>query len=573
MDYNIMRMIWTFIGSHKFQVFMYGILTIITTIIQILLPRLYGSVIDCIYKMGNHIISRYIYKLFGFIIILWSVKQFLYALMNYIDSYFIPELESYIRNNYVNNIIKLFSENFEEQEVGQLVSKLIKLPGTIRRMLETFRSSFLPTIVLELFSIAYFYYLHPLLSIALIVCLSIFIICLYLFFNSCTIKSSHTDQLQDDTHEYFSEILQNLFVLYSNNTEETEFNAYKNKESLYKKWFSSTLFCTANYKILYNISYMIMFVLINGASMYLYSKKLLTPVDIISILIISIALIDDLADSSYAINRFFFNLADVKSAQDYFNKIYERINGNINNKNSPAKVFKEMNGLNGGVGYEQPQIRAKDEHIKYENIGIWYNGGNGNTITIHKSFNLIIKRRERIAFVGKSGCGKSTLVNLLLRLKHPNAGNIYVDGINVNDIDINTLRHNINYVPQNIYLFNRSLYENIAYGNDSTKEQVQNLIDKMKLRDFFGGKTIEDKVGKGGDKMSGGQKRMIYLLRCMLKNAPILILDEPTTGLDINSRNQVMRVLEQVMRDKTTILITHDPDLLQYVDRQIHLSK
>jgi len=149
-----------------------------------------------------------------------------------------------------------------------------------------------------------------------------------------------------------------------------------------------------------------------------------------------------------------------------------------------------------------------------------------------------------------------------------------VDGKELDRCCCNSVRQQITYVPQLPTLFQRSIYENIIYGsNNISKQDVKNLIRKLDLDGVFGEHSLDTVVGKDGAQLSGGQQRTIFLLRCLLRDNKILILDEPTTSLDKHSKIHIMNILKELMKGKTVIMITHDEELLQYVDRVVTMHK
>ena len=126
------------------------------------------------------------------------------------------------------------------------------------------------------------------------------------------------------------------------------------------------------------------------------------------------------------------------------------------------------------------------------------------------------------------------------------------------------------YVPQHPIPFNRTLYENIAYGmKNISKDEVSKLLQRLGIDRLFEPLGLDSQVGKHGEKLSGGQKQVIFLLRCLLRKSNIVILDEPTSALDQYSKNYIFNILQQVIKNKTVLIITHDPDILKYVSRKI----
>ena len=206
--------------------------------------------------------------------------------------------------------------------------------------------------------------------------------------------------------------------------------------------------------------------------------------------------------------------------------------------------------------------------IAFENVTFSFN----ETREVLSEFNLKIAAGEKIALIGPSGAGKSTFVRLLLRLYNLTSGKITIDGQNIAESTLESLRKNIAFVPQDPVLFHRSLMENIRYGKETaTDEEVLRAANLAHcdefIRDFPQG--YETLVGERGVKLSGGERQRVAIARAILRNAPILILDEATSSLDSHSESLIQEALEVLMKGKTTIVIAHRLSTIRKMDRII----
>mgnify|MGYP000090437715 FL=1 len=200
--------------------------------------------------------------------------------------------------------------------------------------------------------------------------------------------------------------------------------------------------------------------------------------------------------------------------------------------------------------------QSNDAEIRFENISFDYDIRR----TIIKNISFTVPNGKKVAIVGPTGAGKSTISRLLFKFYDPKEGNIFINNTNVNKISQNSLRKIIGVVPQDTVLFNDTIYYNIAYGNTgATKEEVISAAQNADIHDFItilpdGYETI---VGERGLKLSGGEKQRVAIARTILKNPKIFFFDEATSALDTSTEKEIQKNLENVSKDKTTLIIAH----------------
>lgn len=220
----------------------------------------------------------------------------------------------------------------------------------------------------------------------------------------------------------------------------------------------------------------------------------------------------------------------------------------------------------------KPEVaRIKNGAIEFKKVGFRYETDK-NTPHIFEDFNLKLNAGEKVGLVGESGAGKSTFVNLLIRFMDTTEGEILIDGQNIKHLKQDDLRKNLAYVPQEPILFHRTLKENIAYGKPAASEAELIAASKAAYAHDFVLKfpeQYETLVGERGVKLSGGQKQRIAIARAMLKQAPVLILDEATSSLDSKAEVYIQQALEKLMKGKTTLVIAHRLSTLREMDRII----
>jgi ATP-binding cassette subfamily B protein len=213
-------------------------------------------------------------------------------------------------------------------------------------------------------------------------------------------------------------------------------------------------------------------------------------------------------------------------------------------------------------------LKVHEGKIEFKDLTFSFN----ETRTILNDISLIIKPGEKVALIGPSGAGKSTFVRLLLRLYETTAGAIEIDGQDIKYVTQNSLRDSISLVPQDPVLFHRTLRENIGYGRrDATPHEIHEAAKLAHCDEFVKELTLgyETFVGERGIKLSGGERQRVAIARAILKNAPILILDEATSSLDSHSESLIQDALDVLMKGKTTIVIAHRLSTIRKMDRII----
>lgn len=232
-----------------------------------------------------------------------------------------------------------------------------------------------------------------------------------------------------------------------------------------------------------------------------------------------------------------------------------------------GRVF-ELFDLNPAIQDKKDAIELKGLNDKIEFQNVWFEYVSNQPVL--KNLSLTIKKNETLAIVGNSGGGKSTLVNLLPRFYDIKSGSIKIDGVDIRDFTINSLRHNIAMVFQDNFLFSGTIRENILMGNpDATEEELEQAIESAHLQEMITDlpQGLDTLLGERGMTLSGGQRQRVAIARAMIKNTPIVILDEATSALDNKSEAIVQKALDNLIKNKTVFVIAHRLSTIKNADR------
>ena len=230
-------------------------------------------------------------------------------------------------------------------------------------------------------------------------------------------------------------------------------------------------------------------------------------------------------------------------------------------------VIDEQDEVDGG-SYESERVQGD---VSFDDVHFSYGDNDG---TVIDGISIDVPAGSTLAVVGHSGSGKTTLVSLLPRFYDRDRGAIRIDGIDIEEFTLESLRRNISLVSQDVMLFNDSIRANLTYGSEYTEDQILDAAEAAHVMDFV--KDLPDgldtPVGERGSLLSGGQRQRVAIGRALLKDAPVLILDEATSALDTQSERRIQDALSNLMKDRTTLVIAHRLSTVEGADRIIVLD-
>src|SRR5436309_3169301 len=235
-----------------------------------------------------------------------------------------------------------------------------------------------------------------------------------------------------------------------------------------------------------------------------------------------------------------------------------------------AEVLSERNDVTDLPGARPASLFRG--HIEFRDITFGYEPEQN----VLSHFDLVIEPGEKVAIMGHTGAGKTTLMSLIPRFYDPQSGCVLIDGHNIREFTIESLREQISMVLQDSLLFNGTIRDNIAFGRpDATQKEILDAAIAANVDDFVrklpGG--YASRISERGNTLSGGQKQRIAIARAILRNGPILILDEPTGSLDVFSEKAVMEAIQRVTAGRTTLIIAHRLATVRFADRIIVLDR
>jgi ATP-binding cassette subfamily B protein len=536
----LLSFVSTFIKTNIFHITTYLFLILILATQKVAIPHVYGKIITSLTNKDTTVSQT----LFLILIAVWIGYQLIDILSNYVDSILLPKLQNNARQVIFNTILKAYSEDYQELDLGDITSKIIKFPESIRDIFMKIKSFVFVHLFGLAISLIYVLFINIKLGILVFISYIIIFALCYLFMNQCSPVALQREHIFDETQEQIQDTLLNNLCVYTTSNEENEIQRIAEYNGKCESSQRKSIRCVNFYRSIYSFVFILIFFIYNYASYYLFLSGELSLSSLTSFFIITFVLLGNMLNFMNDTNSFIYSWTKLKSVTDYVETLY-------NPKTKEKHFFKNLTNT---------EIVLKE--LQYGKI-------------INK-MNITIKKGEHIAIIGPIGIGKSTLAHLLVKLKKPTSGDILIGGKNITNMTTKQLRDIICYIPQNPRLFNRTLIENLQYGlgRKLHKKEVVDLLVTHQLSELANlfEQRFDESVGKFGSHFSGGQRQIIWLMKAILGNFPIIILDEPTSSLDELSRKQVIYLIKKLSRNKTLIIITHDKDILSHMDRVITLS-
>lgn len=518
---------------------------------DIILPHFYGKVMEDVSK-GNSP-DQYLV----IIVCLLVFIQLISLVADYHNAKLQPVLENYVRADLLKRIFDMYQEEYKELETGFVIVKMAKVPSLIGVWLDKLKNTILPYFIVYFFAIIYFFMIDPQLAVSLLITIGVVVFISLRSPLVCEEPSTARDKKYHDIQKQIDDVLNNLFAIFGARQQDKEIERLEKFAKVYVNHYKNTMKCAISQMVCtipFIISFIIFFV---ARCSFLVKDGRLESSKFISMFIIFLYILNTLTILNDQLKDIIFDWGVIQGAtKDLFD----------DDNAKPSRKAKQVKKP------RVPEYIPKDG-IVFDNVGFQYPK---TSRTILDGVSMHITKGERICFVGDIGSGKSTILKLILKYYSPTKGKIYYNGGGYTDIDISKLRSKIGYVPQHAILFNRTILENILYGNQvHTREDVLRAVKIFNLENEFAKfeKGLDTNVGKNGTMLSGGQRQLVWCLRVLLQNPEVVVLDEPTASIDDKTKEVLHNMLDTIMKNKTVLMVTHDPFLVKISTRIIRLDK
>ena len=499
---------------------------------DVYIPKLYGNLFESI-QNGQFSMDRMTY-----IMIVLSIIQVGNALMDINDSKQIPLFQQTCKNYFLQRIFD--EQKIEYNELGtDVLSRILRSQHIFTAWYSKLTTFILPHILEFIGTLIYFFIIDFQLGtsfgILLLICLFVVIIS-PMNISEYTAKS---DKAMIHINEEIDDILINNLSVHKENKIKEELKRLDKKNNIFIQLYNLSVKSSLTYRLILTTS-LIGFILFftfrcfNLLKQNIIAKSMFfSLIMIVSHLIGNVLWINDIARDAM------FDFGSISNTSFLQAKIVKP-KSNIPCTNEKEDIYK---------------------HIEIKNLSFQYDTAKERTLN---NINVIIERGKTTIIKGEIGSGKSTLAKLILRLLTPTEGKLYLNGTCYSKIPISEFYKDIGVIPQHCILFNRSIYENIRYDNESvTEAQINDTLHSFGIMKHFAKlkNGIHTYVGRNGSKLSGGQRQLVWMLKLYFKNPSVIIMDEPSASIDKNTKELFKSIITNMLKDKTIVIITHDPEM------------
>jgi len=559
-DYKTsLKQILSYLWEYKSLFILILILGIIQSILFLTLPLFLGPALDILVNPQGDITD--VYPIFTLLFILQLIVAVLFAIRIYINRWLGANIIFKLRNDLFLTIQHMSFKWLDNHKTGDLLSRTTSDVNLPKEFLGNNLQFFIRELLTVSLSFVVLFVINVELALYVLIISPALFYVLFMFRRKMRpVFKKSRETYSDVTHD-IQENVQGIKVVKSFAREKHEIKDFKIVNDEYFNNSMDIIKLQATFDplihLIDNIAFLIVLLL---GGLFVFEGKMS-----FGDLFAFVLLLNFSVGPLYFISRFLGNMPQVSETAD-------RI---VNILNSKEEIYEISN---------PKQLSEPNGLIEFKNVYFSYEDGQDNNIEsendVHyydlKNINLKIKSGENIAILGSTGSGKSTLIKLIPRFYEVDKGEILIDGINIKDISLNSLRKHIGYVSQERILFSRSIKENISFGKrDVDMQEIQNVA-KIANIDTFIEKELpekyETKVSERGTSLSGGQKQRLAIARALAIKPKILLLDDCFSSVDVDTEYEIQKHLKSFSKDCTTLLITQRLSTVRHADRILVLD-
>jgi ABC-type multidrug transport system fused ATPase/permease subunit len=557
----IVGYILEFFKENKIWIIVTILVVFITNPLEmIVLSNLFTNFTTSINKMDYDGSISSLWKIAG----LYTIIDAIYGINSYLDKIYYPKMEKFMRFKLIDVIFKNIEVNYDSENISNTILKLLQIPNTAVACTQSF-IYWIVTFCITVFSIlAYIIYINLEMGGIMVLLFSIFSIIYYYVLIKIKNKSRDREKEEKVLMIHVDDVLSNSLSILACKKIKDEKEYLENRHNVYDEKHKEQLWYSSKGLYLFSFIVTIILVIYVYTILRFYKSKKISSGDTVKLVIIILFFIRYLKTTINRTVQIVVLYGKLEESEKNIKNILNETPSDGTKKNIPITGDIEFRN----VSFEYDN---KDEGA----VNVEDNSNNKERVKSLDNMSFKIKPLDRVAVIGTNGSGKSTIIKLIMGYYKVSKGQVLHNGVNVLEINREYLRSKITIINQKVVLFNRSIIDNICYGNNVTKEKAKQILKKLHITRVFRNQPegLETLAGLHGSSLSSGQKQIIYLLRCYLSNKPIIIMDEPTSAVDSIHKKYIMKMIDEMSKKSTLIVVTHDSDYAESFPTKIYIDE
>jgi ABC-type bacteriocin/lantibiotic exporter with double-glycine peptidase domain len=532
-----------------------GIITFISFVINLLQTNTISYVTANIIEEIGARDRQNVLKFFYVFVLISALFILLHSVFKYYQNIILAKLKQWIRHHLLRVLMLVNNENFSEINFLKMNSPINRIGAVCYMVFNDVIIYLLPNFSFLFMVGLFFLYKHFLLGLIFVLGNILLTVYFLYFWDDMLEHSEAYEKRAAESEAYMIEILNNIDKIIFRGQTDAEIGEFservKNSTEASIKFNSNV---NDHGSVMYIIAYIFIFIFIFQLIRLFFEKRVDFKIFITFFTIILLyrdkitSIIQQLPDFIEFLGRTDSILEHFEDMKDQYDEVLEK--------------------------RQYPNHDLRFENVRFENITFQYST---NHKKVFENANFTVDTNNRIiGITGLSGNGKSTFAKLLLKMYKPETGAVYIDGVDLKDIDVNYIRKNITYISQNSKLFDKKIIENVFYGCSDQAictQHLEEILKYEKIRELYKNMDIYEKqAGSLGENLSGGQRQITNIISGLVNPSKILILDEPTNALDPELKKEVLQIIRDFKKyKKSIIIITHDADVYPLFDERINI--
>jgi len=544
----VLYLIEKFYEEEKYYIILLILLSFFLTAVQINgISYITAQIIESARSDKNELMNNF--KWFIAISIVFLIMHYIFKR---IQTNLMVKMTQWTKNKLLKVILETNNVNISNVNFVEFLTPITRIATSFYILFTNFLSSIIPIVAFLLSINGYLFYKNFALGVCFFLGNLLIGLYLYMFWDSMLLSKNRHETISNKNEYYLTDILNNIDKVIYRGQCDNEMDVFNKKTDTAINVAQTYITSINDHTMTANV---IIYCVIFGMCGYLILLKTRNEIDtttFITFFTIMLLYRDRMLANTNDLSEYVEFVGRIKYINEKFNEM-------MGNKEIHRIKYKP-------VDLKFDRIRFTDVSFRYDGTEKW----------VLSHFNANIEMKNIIGVTGLSGRGKSSFVKLILKLHEPTEGDIFIDDVNVKDIDPNYIRQNITYVNQNSKLFNKKIIENIMYGCSNTEKCDAHLAEILKfgkVQELFKKVDLQNGLaGNLGENLSGGQRQIVNIISGLVNPSKILVLDEPTNALDKGLKMELLSIIAKFQKyKKAIIIITHDRDMYSLFDKTVHM--